>query len=117
MSIRNSSTSRQENKNQSEEQPTLQCRMLNIPVEILFLIDDGELTIKQAFLLAYVESLVKCRGEGCWASNEWLARKIRVDDRQLRRLLKELIDMGLVVNKGTINGRRILETKWSRAAE
>jgi hypothetical protein len=83
-----------------------------IPVEIIRLYESRQIKIKSMILLALIDSLCK-NGEGCYASNEWLAEYMQVTPGWVQGMLSELRRMGLLETKQR-NGRkgRVLTTKF-----
>jgi hypothetical protein len=110
------------NSARDERQDEHQFRYVIIPGSIFELVADGVISRAQAWLLGLIDSLVKTRGEGCWASNAWLAKRCAVSIRQLQRDLLSLRELGLIVDSKKPKmvrdePVRTLETTWSRAAE
>ena len=104
---------------------------VHAPAELFDLVSEGEITGEQAWLLLTIDAYVKCKGDGCFASNETLGKNISRDKRHVQRMIQILrgyrnID-GKIQRVGPrlvritgwkllSNGKylRILETKWSR---
>ncbi len=103
-----------------QEHHEYQPKGLYIPLHIVDLVESEEITVKEAYLLALIDALVKRRGIGCFASNTWLSKKIQTKPRQLQTYLDRLIAKKLVIvvtkSDGTF-GSRVLETAWSRVGE
>lgn len=110
--------------------PERSFRGVNCPVELFDLVEQGTLSGEVAFLALTIDSLVNVKGEGCWASKAFLAKKVGKTSRQVQRDLKILEgyreEDGQWVWRGprlirqvgwkTVRGQRyrILETRWSR---
>ena len=80
-----------------------------IPVEVFQL---ETLTITEKVVYGIVNALDN--EEGCFASNGYLATTLQLSDRQVKNVLKTLIDHQLVV-RIELNGRRILRTVEKQA--
>ena len=70
------------------------------------------LTITEKVVYGIVNALDN--EEGCYASNGYLAQTLQLSDRQVKNVLKSLIDFHLVV-RIELNGRRILRTVEKQA--
>lgn len=72
----------------------------NFP-EVHFLVRDGVLTGSEAFLLSVIYSFIDHKsGTGCWASIGTLAKECNRSARQLHRMMRHLIKLGLVIQTG-----------------
>jgi hypothetical protein len=80
-----------------------------IPVEV-FQMDT--LTITEKVVYGIVNALDN--EEGCYASNGYLAQTLQLSDRQVKNVLKTLIDYQLVV-RIELEGKRILRTVEKQA--
>ena len=80
-----------------------------IPVEVFQM---ETLTITEKVVYGIVNALDN--EEGCYASNGYLAQTLQLSDRQVKNVLKSLIDFQLVV-RIELNGRRILRTVEKQA--
>lgn len=80
-----------------------------IPVEV-FQMDT--LTITEKVVYGIVNALDN--EDGCYASNGYLAQTLQLSDRQVKNVLKTLIDYQLVV-RIELNGKRILRTVEKQA--
>lgn len=107
------STESSDNGN-TPEHHELQCRALNIPIQIVQLINKGKVSVKKAYLLAYVDALFQANGTPCFASNQWLAPRLQVKIRQLQSMISDLFNMKLLIIEHK-DGKRYLETPWTRA--
>jgi Mn-dependent DtxR family transcriptional regulator len=81
------------------------------------LIEAGTIKDSQAWLLLRIYRLSRTNGEGCWATNRYLAKKHNVSIRQIIREIMKLVELGLVIyspEKVIRNGHavRTLETKF-----
>ena len=80
-----------------------------IPVEVFQM---ETLTITEKVVYGIVNALDN--EEGCYASNGYLAQTLQLSDRQVKNVLKTLIDFQLVV-RIEVDGRRILRTVEKQA--
>ena len=80
-----------------------------IPVEV-FQMDT--LTITEKVVYGIVNALDN--EEGCFASNGYLAQTLQLSERQVKNVLKTLIDYQLVV-RVELNGKRLLRTVEKQA--
>lgn len=80
-----------------------------IPVEVFQM---ETLTITEKVVYGIVNALDN--EEGCYASNGYLAQTLQLSDRQVKNVLKTLIDFQLVV-RIELNGKRILRTVEKQA--
>jgi hypothetical protein len=80
-----------------------------IPVEVFQM---ETLTITEKVVYGIVNALDN--EEGCYASNGYLAQTLQLSDRQVKNVLKSLIDFQLVV-RIEVDGRRILRTVEKQA--
>jgi len=80
-----------------------------IPSEVLQM---ETLTITEKVVYGIVNALDN--EEGCYASNGYLAQTLQLSDRQVKNVLKTLIDYQLVV-RVELDGRRILRTVEKQA--
>jgi len=84
-----------------------------IPAEVVELFQSGKISARETLLLATIDSLVS-KDKGCFASNEYLAKKLRIEPDTISRAVTKLKRLGLVRQVGFDGRRRILETCWSR---
>lgn len=96
-------------------------RHIHIPAYITEFVMASEINRGEAYLLGLVDSLVKSRGLGCYATNAHLGSLCDVSNRQVQRELAKLTEMGLIVSSErryvseyTGEEMRTLETAWSR---
>jgi len=94
-------------------EPQEHCRGAWIPIEILRLTENGILSHTEAFLLSLINNLCS-EEEGCFASNEYLAKRMNVCVRAIQKSLAKFKSLGLIRQAGFDGRRRILETAWSR---
>jgi hypothetical protein len=80
-----------------------------IPVEVFQM---ETLTITEKVVYGIVNALDN--EEGCFASNGYLAQTLQLSERQVKNVLKTLIDYKLVV-RVELNGRRLLRTVEKQA--
>lgn len=91
-------------------EPTRSFRGVFIPVEIL---DLDVLTPTDQILLAWIDSLFCLEKGGCYASNEYLAKKIKVKVNTIKILISKLVDLGLV-ERVSFDGRtRVIRSRMS----
>lgn len=83
--------------------------------EILDLVESGELSCKEAVLLMIIDSLVEHGGQDCYASNEYLGKRIQTNERTVRRMISHLKKLGLLIQTGFTGKRRFLATAWSHS--
>lgn len=76
-----------------------------IPREVL---EDERLSMTDKFVYAIVDGLDN--EEGCWASNGYIAKIANVTDRQVKNIIKTLVECGLVVRQTAPDGTRVLRT-------
>lgn len=80
-----------------------------IPAEVIQM---ETLTLSEKMVYGIVNALDN--EEGCYASNGYLAKTLQLSDRQVKNILKTLIDYQLVV-RVEVDGRRILRTVEKQA--
>lgn len=95
--------------------PNFQFRGIHIPAEIVHRLIDKSLKVSgtRLKLLVVIESLVNCRGAGCWASNQYLADLIGSNKTHVSEIVNGMVRDGWLV-KTEKDGIRYLETCWSR---
>lgn len=99
----------------TREEPSFQFRGGYIPAEIFNLLRDGEMTKTDLLLCLIVDAMVRCRGEGCWASNGYLASQLGIASNYVSDSIRKLSGSKLRILKvEMIHGRRYLEVSWSR---
>lgn len=86
-----------------------------IPVNIFRRFWDGKISTREMVLLATIDSLIGMRG--CFASNAYLAKRCRVKEPEISRMISRLKKMGLIRQIGFDGRTRTLETKWHRAEQ
>lgn len=98
-----------------EETYQPQFRGVWIPADILTMQEKGQLKAVDIILLAIIDSLV-APNHGCYASNEYLGKRIGLTTRNVQVHIAKLKKMGLVRAEKTGAGtkRRHLVTAWSR---
>ena len=88
------------------------------PADLHILIYEGKITSSEFVLLQIIDSLVEARGDGCWASNAYLAARMHKSEIYVKKMIKKLKRLGLVEFAGwkKAGGKeyRMLETAWSR---
>jgi hypothetical protein len=86
-----------------------------IPAGLIALWEMDEINDKELILLATIDSLVG-PSRGCFASNKYLAERVKVQTRWLIAMLARLIDIGLVKRRER-GGERELITAFHHAAK
>jgi hypothetical protein len=76
-----------------------------IPREVL---EHEGLSMTDKFVYAIVDGLNN--EDGCWASNGYIAKIASVSDRQVKNIIKTLVECGLVVRQTAPDGSRVLRT-------
>lgn len=96
-----------------KDTPKKQCRGWFIPIEIVELFEAEEINAAETLLLATIDSLVS-KKRGCFAGNEYLAKRMSTSKDKICRMIGKLKGLGLL-RQISFNGRiRELETVWSR---
>ena len=90
-----------------------QFRGVWLPAEILRALEAGQVNTREVVLLAMVDALVTPE-RGCWASNDYLAKRLGCSGETVRRMLQRLESLGLVRRILKQGWRREIETAWSR---
>lgn len=89
-----------------------------IPIEIWEMAENDTITFAELRLLLLIDSYVRSKGIGCWASNHHLGEKIKRTQVPVSLMITKLKGLNLLVEKGTVTIRnlkyRLLETAWSR---
>lgn len=86
-----------------------------IPAQLIQLWEMDEINDKELILLATIDSLVG-PSRGCFASNQYLAERVKVKPRWLIAMLARLIEIGLVKRKER-GSERELVTAFHHAAK
>lgn len=86
--------------------------------ELWVLLENGVITSNDLVLLLLIDSLVKCKGMGCWASNRTLARITHKSVPRISGMIRKLKTLKLLVEIGWIQSGgmqyRILDTYFSK---
>lgn len=83
-----------------------------IPAHVVALTEDGTLNIKEAVLLAIIDSFA--RGpRGCFASNKYLGQKLQVGADRIKQMVSKLVKLGLVFQSDFDGRSRKLDVYWS----
>ena len=93
---------------------TKQFRGYFIPVDVVNLFEDKKINLKEMFLLSLIDSLVSAKGEGCFASNEYLGNKLQLGGDRIKRMISNLKKLGLIKQVKFDGRKRYLETVFSR---
>ena len=83
-----------------------------IPREIVELFENGTLSAKEVLLLAKIDGLSHTE-KGCFASNEYLGKCVRLGIRSVRRCLENLKELGLIFQVSFDGRKRHLKTIWT----
>ena len=94
-------------------EPQFQFRGIALPADIVLQFVERKLTRAELCILILVEALTSCRGEGCWAGNEYFAEKLGLAANYVCNSIHKLIKSGFLLISHK-NGKRYLETCWSR---
>ena len=97
----------------TEEKHDKQFRGCWIPSEVIKLFEKGSINSSEVMLLITIDSLVS-EDKGCFASNEYLGKKVGMSAGHVKDTIKHLVDLGLVLKTLIDNNQRHLETSWSR---
>lgn len=95
------------------QQPKFQFRGTFLPAEIIHRLVEGKISKAKLLILIVVESLVECRGKGCWADNHYFANSLGLAANYVSNCIHEMIADGLL-KISYRDGKRNLETAWSR---
>ena len=96
-----------------EEKHDKQFRGCWIPAEVIKLFEKGSINSSEVMLLITIDSLVS-EDKGCFASNEYLGKKVGLSERQVQNMLSKLVEIGLIIRTIIDQNQRHLETPWSR---
>lgn len=92
--------------------PSLRFTHLSIPVEI---IEMEELSPSDMFLLAFIDALYSKDHGGCFASNEYFAKRFHLKEDTISKMITKLMRLGLI-EKVSFNGKtrviRACKEKW-----
>lgn len=87
-------------------------RYLTLPIEVF---NDTRLDATEKILLMRIDSFCKVGdGDGCYASNEYLASFCGCSDRKISQSISHLKEIGYIEQKSFDGRRRVL---WSRLAD
>lgn len=103
----------------NDDTPCPKYRGFWVHADLDALVEEGVINTTEMYLACIIDTYVSAKGEGCWASNEHLAKRIGLKSpTHVAEMIAKLKALGLVKQVGwkvTPTGRfRILETKWSR---
>jgi hypothetical protein len=91
-----------------EEEHELSFRGLWMPEVIIRSFLAEKINASEAMLLAIIDGFSK--SGKCWASNNYLAKRMNLDERHLRRMLTSLCQLNLLEKIQTTGGQRFLRT-------
>lgn len=87
-----------------------------IPGDIWEMMEIGALNAVEVMVVSYIDGLAKTE-QGCWASNEHLARKFHLTNDHVRKIIKSLKNKEILLHVGVrvVKNRkyRILKTYWT----
>ncbi len=100
----------------SQIQPTIRGHF--IPIEVWELAEKDIINWSELKLLLIIDSLVRSKGIGCWASLKHFASRLNLTSKHVSTIISRLKDLKLVRQLGTVTIRNLkynlLETTWSR---
>lgn len=99
-----------------EEKHTQFFRGAWIPADVFRMVETRIISFGHGWLLVVIDSLVNAQGEGCFATNRYLADRMGMKVRQVQNLLRELQELGLVFQRESAKHKRVLECCWSRVS-
>lgn len=91
--------------------PSFQFRGVFLPAQIVEKIVNNGITRAEVLLLVVIEAFVES-GKGCWASNSYLSKILKLNKTWVSESINGLINKGLLRSK-EVDGVRWLETCWS----
>lgn len=99
-----------------EETHQRQFRGTYAPPSLHRLVDSGEITPKEAWLLMTIDSFVKssANGKGCFASNGYLGQRCQMAAYSVAHSIKKLEDMGLISRESWDGNTRYLWVNYPR---
>lgn len=97
----------------NEEQHEYQFRGCWFPPVLMDMIADKKVSLPGAVLLMLVDSLCRHGGKDCWASNEYLGKRLGLSGERVRKIISELRKSGLLIQTGFDGRSRFLSTAWS----
>jgi len=100
----------------SEESHEKQFRGIWLPFYILELYEEKQINDKQLILLAIIDCLSK-GDEGCFASNEYLAKAVNTTATKVSVHISHLKKLGVIRATGFNGRQRFLATCWSETPE
>ena len=69
------------------EEPKQHFRGCWMRTEIMEMVFDGTINCKEAMLLTIIDSMVNISGKDCFASNEYLGKRLRSEKRQIQNMI------------------------------
>lgn len=90
-----------DNPIESEPVPEPLFRNFVVPGELIDLLASKKIADAEIILVGIMDSLVKAKEEGCWASKAYLAKRLGKTERQIHRMMANLKDLGLIRQVGT----------------
>lgn len=102
----------QNQKESREKNPVVRFTGIFIPVEILNM---DELSSSECMLLSWIDALYSEEHGGCFASNEYFMKKLKIKESTVRAHISKLVELGLV-ERISFDGRtriiRACKEKW-----
>ena len=87
---------------------------LFVSVDFVNLFQDGKITLQEMYLLTIIDNLVTAKGEGCFASNAYLGKKMCLGRDRIQKIISNLKKLGLVHQVRFDGRKRFLETIKSK---
>jgi len=81
--------------------------------EVIEMVENGEISCKEAILLMVIDSLIKHKGKACFASNDYLGSRIHSKKRQVMDMIQHLKKLEILEQTRFDGRRRFLATIWS----
>lgn len=97
----------------AQQEPQEKFRGNWVRPEIFYMVDRGDISIPEAWLLLLIDNFVEHGKKDCWASNTHFAKTLRCQERNIRKMLTKLKRLGLVYQTGFDGRIRYLATSWS----
>lgn len=96
------------------DEPTPQYQGIFTPAPLLELQERGKIEPREFILLNWIQAYTKNRINACWASNKHLAKKVRVQERAVQKMLARLEAEGYVtrVSNPERPDRRTIRVNW-----
>jgi hypothetical protein len=90
------------------------ARVKGIALDIQDLFTENKITTTEALLLWTIDNMVRSNFTGCWASNKFLGKSVKVKQkRHVQKMLRHLQDLGLIRVVSRTSNSRVFATKWN----